>query len=312
MAQVFGNPRSLGMSFSQQDKNLAFAVQAVFEETVAFLAMRARQLTGSLNVALAGGCALNCKSNGKLARLIGPSQLWVQPVSSDAGCALGAALIVAHGLGENVIRSFPLDSVYWGPEFSDDQIRQALDEAGFKYSLERDIAAKTAESLLDGTVVGWFQGRMEAGPRALGGRSILADPTSSVSHARVTDVKRREAWRPFCPSLTAEEGSRLLVDDYDSPFMIVSALAKAAATQELPSVVHIDDSTRPQYVTEARNPVFYQLLNKMGELNGHQAVLNTSFNVQGEPIVCSPGDALRSFQNSDLDALAIGNYWVHR
>lgn len=313
MLQTFGPPRAgRNAAFTQDDQNLAYAVQDVFERMLQKLAQRALTLAHTENLAVAGGCALNCKANGTLARLPQVRQFWVQPVSSDAGCSLGAALVVAAEHAEKAPHEVPLETIYWGPCFSNENIEHVLQTSSLNYQRCDDIAKQAATALAAGKVVGWFQGAMEAGPRALGGRSILADPTRQDAQDRVNLIKQRETWRPFCPTILAEFAQKYVQDQQDTPFMIVAQEARPGVEQLIPSVIHVDGSMRPQYVTQQRNQRFYHLIQELGLQTGQPVVLNTSFNVQGEPIVCSPADAVRTFCHSQLDILAIENYWVEK
>jgi len=313
LVETFGPPRNERIApFTQDDHDLAFEVQAAFEATVAALARVALARSGSRKLAIAGGCALNCKANGVLAGLPDLDDLFVQPVSSDAGCSIGAALFV-QATGESPSRfTGRLEDVYWGPDYSQADVESALSAHHLHYVASDDITQLTADALANGKTVGWFQGPMEAGPRALGGRSILADPTRADAQYTVNRIKRREPWRPFCPSIAADAADRYFIEPKDAPFMIVAQHARPTVHDDIPAVIHVDGTSRPQYVTEARHARFWRLLHDMESLNSHPLVLNTSFNVQGQPIVCSPEDAISAFLTAPLDHLAIENCWVSR
>lgn len=296
-----------GRKFTPDQENLAYAVQLVFEEICSMLAENLLALSGMNKLCVAGGSFMNCKLNGVLARKIGYASFFVQPVSSDNGASLGAALAVYHDKGIN----WPggLKHLYLGPEFSDDVIEGALKTAGLNYKRSENLALDVAEHISKSRVVGWFQGRMEAGARALGNRSILANPLDPDMKDIVNaKVKFREPWRPFCPSTIADEGRRFFDYDGDLPFMIVACPARDGVIDLLPSVVHVDNTVRVQTVSEKDNAPFYKVIREFGRLTGHSVVLNTSFNIKGEPIVCSPADAIVCFKKTGIEVLAIGNF----
>ncbi|MCA1441943.1 hypothetical protein I6F07_17325 [Ensifer sp. IC4062] len=312
LLNTFGAPRAGPKEkFTQDDCDLAFAVQERFEECVLSLAQRASRLTGEQNIALAGGCALNCKTNGELVKQLTTHRVWPQPISSDAGCALGAALVAAQKRGER--SSQPLKHLYWGPHFSQAEVRSALEKAGVHASQVHDPAKSAADLIAKGKIVGWMQGRMEAGPRALGGRSILANPQDPQMKDRVNRVKSRELWRPFCPSMLSGSFGRYLEGPaLADPFMIVAQAANHTMAEELPSVVHVDGSARVQAVDAITNEPYARLLRETEDRTGHPVVLNTSLNRRGEPLVCSPTDAINMFANSSLDAMIIEDQLITR
>jgi carbamoyltransferase len=237
--------------------------------------------------------------------------VFVFPIPSDSGTAIGAALGVYHQLTGK--RPKPLDHLYLGPEFSDEEIERQISSCGLRYQMCDDIAEATADLLVEGKVVGWFQGRMEGGPRALGGRSILADPRSIASRDRVNAaIKFREYWRPFCPSMLEEKAGRFMRDPAPAPFMITAFEATDLADELCPAIVHVDRTMRVQTVNGRAHPRFHQLLRAFERRTGVPVLLNTSFNVKGEAIVCSPRDALRTFCSTGLDALAIGRCLIEK
>jgi len=264
--------------------------------------------TGLRRLAVAGGVGLNVKLNGRLLASGLLDQLFVHPLCADAGVPIGAAL--AHEYArQGSLELRPLEHLFLGPSFDDDQIRQTLVSCKLPFRHENAIEERAAELLAQGKVVGWFQGRMEGGPRALGARSILADPRTPASRDRVNAViKFREFWRPFCPSMTAEGARRFLGLPAEVPFMILALPATAAAGREIPAVVHVDGSTRPQVVDPRTNPAYHRLLTAFERRTGVPCLLNTSFNIKGEPIVCTPHDALRTYAATGMDALALGSF----
>jgi len=338
---VFGGPpREPESELTQREMDLAASVQAVTEEVVIKLAKGIAKSTGQKNLCLAGGVALNCVANGKLLREKVFENIWIQPAAGDAGGAVGAALGAYYiMLGQSrVIDKNALDGMkgsYLGPKFSQEEIEKELTKCGavFASHAPEEITAKTAQALADGKAIGWMNGRMEFGPRSLGGRSILADPRSpSMQKLLNLKVKYRESFRPFAPSVLREDVSEWFDLDSDSPYMLLVAdVAKSkqrTMSQEedalfgieklnilrssIPSVTHVDYSARVQTVHEQTNPRYYQLLKQFKELTGYPVLVNTSFNVRGEPIVCSPSDAFRCFMGTELDVLVVGNAMLEK
>jgi carbamoyltransferase len=292
-------------------EDIAFETQRLLEETVLRLVRHFRRETGLTRLCIGGGVALNVKMNSRIQRSGLFDQVFAFPIPNDSGLAIGAA--VGLWVDQCRRRPSPLKHLYLGPSWSDDDIEQQVRSCGLAYRRCQDIASDTARILADGKVVGWFQGRLEGGPRALGGRSILADPRRVEARDRVNAaVKFREYWRPFCPSLTEEAASRYLVDPAPAPFMILAFEATEEARRETPAVVHVDGTMRPQTVDPESNPRYYRLLRAFEARTGVPVLLNTSFNVKGEAIVCSPRDALRTFWSTGLDALAIGSFLLEK
>ena len=308
--------------------NLAASIQAVVEEVVLKLTRALARETGIPNLCLAGGVALNCVANGKILRDGAFKRVWVQPAAGDAGGALGAALLAYHVfLGNKRVVSNGLDSMrgsYLGPQFAQNDIEHRLTAAKAHFTVVDDDAVidTTARALADGKAVGWFQGQMEYGPRALGGRSILADPRSPEMQKNLNlKVKYRESFRPFAPSVLREDVAEWFDLDDDSPYMLMVAdvlerhrRQMTADEQRLfgidklnvprssiPAVTHIDYSARIQTVHAETNPRYHALLRRFKELTGCPVLVNTSFNVRGEPIVCMPEDAFRCFMGSEID-----------
>ena len=293
-------------------KNLAFAVQDACEEAMLTLARAAVAKTGCRNLCLAGGVALNSKANGKILASGIVDDIFVQPASGDDGVCLGAALAPYLDAGGKLpVRK--MRHVYLGSESSDGEIAKALQTYKLQSTRVADPARAAAEMLANGKILGWFQGRMEFGPRALGNRSILADPRDPEMNAKVNNaVKFREWWRPFAPSLLAEVAGEYLESATDSPFMVLTAQVRPEKRSVIPSVTHVDGSARPQTVERDVNPLYWRLIHEFGLRTGVPVVMNTSFNLRGEPIVCTPTDAIRTFFSSGLDSLVIGNFVLEK
>jgi len=307
-----GDKRTPESAIDERHKNLAFAVQDSCEQAMLTLARVAVEKTRCRNLCLAGGVALNSKANGKIAvsRLV--DNLFIQPAAGDDGVCLGAALAPFVDSGGK-LPARKMRHAYLGPESKEAEIEKALQTYKLRATHCADPAAVAAEMLADGKIVGWFQGRMEFGPRALGSRSILADPRAPEMNAKVNNaVKFREWWRPFAPSLLAETAGQYLESATDSPFMLLTSQVRSDKRNVIPSVTHVDGSARPQTVERDVNPLYWRLIDEFGKRTGVPVVMNTSFNLRGEPIVCTPTDAIRTFFSSGMDALAIGNFVVEK
>ena len=236
--------------------------------------------------------------------------IWIQPASHDAGGSLGAAAYAAAKFNENIE---PMEHVYLGPEFNNTEIEEALRVSGFAFEMTPDICQRTAELLAQGKIVGWFQGRMEWGPRALGNRSILGNPAIKGTNDRINAIiKFRENWRPFCPSILKELAPEILGSDHPSPFMALAFKVAPHWKDRIPEAVHVDGTCRPQTVEEHLNPKYYRLIKIFYQKTGIPAVINTSLNRRGEPMVCTPKDALLMFKESGLEYLAIGDFLVRK
>ncbi|MBU0485632.1 MAG: carbamoyltransferase [Proteobacteria bacterium] len=340
--ELFGFPkREAEAEISQHHMDLALAIQEVTEEVVFRLARTARQLTDCRNLVMAGGVALNCVANGKLLREKIFDDIWIQPAAGDAGGALGAAFAAYHLWHKqsrllNDDQSDKMQGCYLGPEFSDVDIKRICRKYRTDYHQFEDsqqLAAKVSELLADGKVVGWFQGRMEWGPRALGNRSILGDPRNPEMQKRLNlKIKKREGFRPFAPSVLEED-----VGDYfdladQSPYMLLVASVierrrkKLPANyddidmydrlyqlrSDIPAVTHVDFSARVQTVSKQTNPIYWHLINEFKKITGCSLLVNTSFNVRGEPIVCTPDDAYQCFFNTDMDYLVMGSFLISK
>lgn len=307
--ELFGKPRQPDGKIEKY-ADVAASVQKKLEEIGVMLAADLHDKAGSGNLCLAGGVALNCVMNGRILQEAGFRNVYIQPAAHDAGTAIGAALEMYARLGGK--RKYVMETAYHGPEFSDEKIEKVLKKAGAKFEKHKDIAGKVAELLAKDKVVGWFQGRMEIGPRALGNRSILANPCKRENWKRVNDIKKRELWRPFAPSLLDKAKDEYLEDAYKSPFMLLSFFVKEKKRKEIPAVVHVDGSTRPQTVEKVQNPLYFGLIREFESLSGVPVVLNTSFNLRGEPIVNTPAEAVNDFMQTKMDYLAIGNFLVKK
>ncbi len=292
--------------------DLAWGVQARLEHVVRELAKRAAHKHGGhRNLCIAGGVGLNCKLNGALLSTDEFDGVFVQPASNDAGSALGAAMAVAEAAGDKIQR--PLEHVNYGPEFGNAELRDFFQHCKVPAYESSDITTSVAEELARGKLVGWFQGRAEFGPRALGSRSILASPyLENVSDRLNLAVKGREPWRPFCPSILAEDAPDYFEGCTKAPFMTTAFQVKEEKRKDLAAATHVDGSARPQTVSESATPLFHQLLCEFRDRTGLPALINTSFNFAGEPIVSSPRDALRVFYSTGLDVLAIGDFILRK
>jgi carbamoyltransferase len=312
LAARLGPPRAPETEIEDRHKNIAYAVQDACEVAMMNVVRMAMEKTRSQNLCLAGGVALNSKANGKILASVLPGKLFVQPAASDDGVALGAALVPYLDRG-GLLPNKPMRDAYLGPQFDDDAIESTLRTYKLRYTPLRDPAATAAELLSGGKILGWFQGRMEFGPRALGSRSILADPRDPEMNAKVNNaVKFREWWRPFAPSMKKESAGEFLESAVDSPFMILTAQVRPEKRKIIPSVTHVDGSARPQTVEEKINPLYWRLIDKFGQRTGVPVIMNTSFNLRGEAIVNTPTDAIRTYFSSGMDALVIGSFLVEK
>ncbi|MDH3739770.1 MAG: carbamoyltransferase, partial [Alphaproteobacteria bacterium] len=320
LEKTFGVQRRVDPVGSIDDETRIFAdiaatMQTLTEDILLRLCRRLRADTGCRDLAMAGGVALNCVANGRIARESGFDQLFVQPAAHDAGTAMGAAYLLWH---EHLDQPRQIENLspYLGPEFSEPDILTALESSEFAFEKHEDITSVAARLLVDGDIVAWFQGRMEIGPRALGNRSLLADPRRAEIRDIINQkVKHREAFRPFCPSVLADKA----LDWFDvapTPqgpeyYMLSAVKARPNVDAVIPAVVHVDGTARVQMVEREANPRYYELIEKFAQLTEVPVLLNTSFN-DSEPIVCSPADALNTFRNTRIDKLVLGDYLVTR
>ena len=295
--------------FDQWEKDLAFTTQYLLEETVTEIVEKYLPEVDTNNVGLAGGVALNCKLNRRVMELDSVDQLFIQPVAHDAGTAVGAGMLAC---GPTAVPE--MDTVYWGSEFTTGEIRELLETNKLDYEQPDDLERVVAERLADGDLVGWFQGRLEMGPRALGNRSILADPRTEASRDRVNKyVKHREEWRPFAPSMLEEAADDYLLHAEPSSYMIKTFATNPENQDDITAVLHPSDATtRPQTVREDQNPRYYRLISAFEQITGVPAVLNTSFNDHGEPIVTHPSEAIKDFFAMGLDILVLEDFIIEK
>ena len=332
-AKLFGAPvRMPDKLLTPFHMDVAASIQAVLDEAVLRLTRSLASRSGARNLCLAGGVALNCVANGKVLRDGKFDRIWIQPAAGDAGGAVGAALAAYHqfkGKPRTVAAGDGMAGAFLGPEYSQSEIERRLSAAGARYTVlgEEEMVETTAKALTDQFAIGWFQGRMEFGPRSLGARSILGDPRSPTMQRNLNlKVKYRESFRPFAPAVLCEDVADWFELDSDSPYMLIVADVRAdrrramtaeeqalfgidklnVSRSEIPAVTHIDYSARIQTVSRDTNPLFHRLLTAFKRLTGCPVLVNTSFNVRGEPIVCTPEDAFRCFMGNELDLLVIG------
>lgn len=338
--ELFGAPpRKSESTLTKREMDLAASIQKVTEEIIIKLAKNIAKETNEKNLCLAGGVALNCVANGILLREEIFDNIWIQPAAGDAGGALGAALATwyLHHRKERVIKKErdAMSGSYLGPKFSDAEIEAELNACGaiFRKLSEDEMIEEVASVLADEKAVGWMQGRMEFGPRALGGRSIIADPRSPVMQKQLNlKVKYRESFRPFAPSVLREDVSKWFEHDIDSPYMLLVADVqndkRLKMSEEegslfgidklnvprstVPAITHVDYSARLQTVHSDTNPRYHALISKFKEKTGCPLVVNTSFNVRGEPIICNPTDAFKCFMGTEMDVLSVGNYLLYK
>ncbi|HEY2945654.1 MAG TPA: carbamoyltransferase C-terminal domain-containing protein [Vicinamibacteria bacterium] len=307
IVERLGPPRGRDEPLTDRHRSIARAVQDRLEEVGVHLASIALRVAGSRRLCLAGGVALNCKMNGELHRRGLADEIFVQPLAYDGGVSLGAAQALAAEKGDDP--RFEMDHLFWGPAYGNDEIEAVLRASRARYRRSARVAEEAARMIADGKIVGWFQGRMEGGPRALGGRSILADPRNPEMKDLVNDrVKFREAWRPFALSILEEHFAEYVKKPVKSPFMIMAFDVADARRSDIPSAMHsADHTTRPQTVSRKTSPLYWDLIDCFRGITGVPCVLNTSFNVKDEPIVCTPRDALRCFYGTGMDSLVIGD-----
>ncbi len=338
---LFGGPAKAPDSrVGQKEMDLARSVQVVLEEALLNMARHVHRETGMKNLVMAGGVALNCVANGRILREGPFERLWIQPAAGDAGGALGVALEIAHrrfGVPRTVRpdRQDAQHGSYLGPAYGRDEIESTLKSLGavFEEIPEDEIPARTAQAMADGKVVGWLQGRMEFGPRALGGRSILGDPRDPDMQSRMNlKIKYRESFRPFAPSVLAERAGEVFEDGVESPYMLlvthVREEHRIAMTDgdrgktgiellkvprsKVPAITHVDHSARVQTVHRETHPLYWRTIEEFRRLTGCPLVINTSFNVRGEPIVCTPEDAWNCFLGTEMDVLVCGSFLLRK
>jgi carbamoyltransferase len=310
--QSFGSPRQAGAEFKPQHQDVAAAFQQVLEECALAMAAVLKRRSQARHLVIAGGVALNSVMNGRLLREAGFDDVYIMPAAGDNGTCIGAAYTVLHQeLGQE--RCFVHDNPFIGNSYDDATIEHLLKQFKLTYRRSDNIAVDAASLLERGCILGWFQGRMEIGPRALGARSILANPACPDMKAKINnEVKFREAYRPFAPSSTVEAAQSFFDIDVEAPFMLKVCQVLPDKQSQLPAITHVDGSARLQTVRRETNPLYHELISQLGQHTGVPVVLNTSFNIQGEPVVESPRDAIRCFFSTGLDYLAIGSFIVSK
>ncbi|ARP83398.1 carbamoyltransferase [Bordetella genomosp. 8] len=312
----FGPARKRGSPFEQRHMDIAHSLQQMLEETALHMATWLQAQTGAQHLSMAGGVALNCVMNARIAA-DGPfKSVWVQPAAGDAGTSLGAALWVDYERREAPGRRWAMQHAYLGPEYADEEIERLLDRSHLAYRRLDDVAEQAAELLAQEKILGWFQGRMEFGPRALGARSILASPRDSAMQARLNGLKDREDFRPVAPVVMEERAHEWFDARGETgicaPFMLFVYDVLPHRERQIPAVKHIDGTARVQTVRRDQHALYYDLLAAFERRTGVPVLVNTSFNTRGLPVVCTPRDALESFWTSPLDALVIGSYLVEK
>ncbi|HEX5067210.1 MAG TPA: carbamoyltransferase C-terminal domain-containing protein, partial [Myxococcota bacterium] len=310
LAGAFGPPRERGAALEKKHYDIARSLQKALEDTAVELARWLARESGSRNLCMAGGVALNCVMNARIRDAGGFERVWVQPAAGDAGTALGAALWTdwqARGA-----RAWRMDHAFYGPAFDDAEIEAFLRRARLRYRKMADPAAETASLLARDAIVGWFQGRMEFGPRALGARSILASPLGADMQQRLNEIKDREDFRPVAPVVLEEDAAKWFVGARVSPFMLFVYDVAPDKAARIPAVRHVDGTARVQTINREQNAPYYDLVRAFRDLTGVPVLVNTSFNTRSEPVVCTPRDAIECFWTSPMDALAIGSFLLEK
>jgi carbamoyltransferase len=312
LENMFGPARKRSDPFTDKHYDIAHSLQKVLEETVLELVQWFYNTTKHPNLCLAGGVALNCVLNAVI-RDKGPfKHIWVQPAAGDAGTSLGAALWLDAQQRHEPVNRFHMEHAYWGPEYSDDEIEQFLQWTKVPYRKLNDIAREAAAILAQDKVIGWYQGRMEFGPRALGSRSILASPINASMQARLNEIKDREDFRPVAPVVLEEDAPEWFDQASYSPFMLFVYNVQPDKADKIPAVRHVDGTARIQTVNRRQHALYYDLLTEFKKLTGVPVLVNTSFNTRGEPIVCTPRDAIECFWTSPFDALVINSFLLEK
>jgi carbamoyltransferase len=310
LVSSLGPSRQPDEPLTEHHADIAASLQQTLEDALLHLVERLRALTDSENLCMAGGVALNCVANARLAEQGLFRHVWVQPAANDAGCALGAALWVYHVLHDQP-RDYRMTHAYLGPAYGEDVCRAAIEARGLPHQQPEDLVSAAARLLAQDQIIGWYQGRMEFGPRALGNRSILADPCKGemkdVLNAR---VKHREHFRPFAPAVLEERAADYFNPPTLSPYMLFTH--HVVQPDVIPAITHVDGTARVQTVSRDTNPLFHDLISAFDAITGVPVLLNTSFNVRGQPIVCTPGEAIDTYLSTDLDALALGPFLLQK
>jgi len=313
IVKELGPGRKKGEELTEHHWNIASSAQKALEDTAIYLVGKIHEMTGEENLCMAGGVAFNSVMNGRIFHETPFKRFFVQPAAGDAGCSVGSAYYVWNQiLGKP--RDFEMEHAYWGPGFSNEQCRAALTEAGLKFEtiVDEELLPRVAKMIADGAVIGWFNGRMELGPRALGARSFVADPRrADMREVLNHKVKLREWFRPLAPSMQEEHHQEVFGVEHYDPFMITVLAVADDYREKIPAVVHVDGTARPQTVNAKTNPRYWNLIEEFRKLTGVPMLLNTSFNVQ-EPIVCTPQDAIATFGKANFDAIVLENNLVLR
>jgi carbamoyltransferase len=308
---LFGPARSRGGPMEKKHFDIARSLQLVLEECAIELARWLKDQTGAQNLCMAGGVALNCVMNARIRDAGHFRSVWVQPAAGDAGTALGAALWTDwQARGRK--RTWHMAHAFFGPSYADEEIEAFLKRSKLSYRRMSDVAAETADLLAQDRIVGWFQGRMEFGPRALGGRSILASPLSADMQQRLNEIKDREDFRPVAPVVLEEEAGHWFLNAGSSPFMLFVYDVAPDKAERIPAVRHVDGTARIQTINRGQNPLYYDLIKAFQQRTGVPVLVNTSFNTRSEPVVCTPRDAVECFWTSPIDALVIGSYLIEK
>ncbi|MDG1143872.1 MAG: carbamoyltransferase C-terminal domain-containing protein [Burkholderiales bacterium] len=321
LEEIFGPARSKDDPLNQHHWNIAASAQAMYEEALFHILNHVQSKTNFQALSLAGGCAMNSVANGKILGNTGFKDVYIQSAGGDAGGAIGAAFAIWNQK-LNKPRKFVMEHSYWGPDFSNDDVSVLLEKRSTElnsnsckvtlFSDEPELCSYVSKAISDGKIIGWFQGRMEWGPRALGNRSILGDPRrSDMKEILNSKIKRRESFRPFAPSILREEVKNWFETDYDVPFMLQVFQILLVQRHRIPAVTHINGSGRLQTVTEQQNPRYYRLIRAFRDLTGVPILLNTSFN-ENEPVVCRPDEAVNCFLRTKMDILVLGDYVIER
>jgi carbamoyltransferase len=312
LVERFGPARLRHEEFTNHHFNIAHSLQLVLEEAALEICSWLYNETKQQNLCMAGGVALNCVMNARIKVKSNFKNIWIQPAAGDAGTALGAAIWVDSKQRSSGRKDFIMNDAYWGPEYTDEEIEQFLKWTKTPYKKLDNVAEKTAAILAQDKIIGWFQGRLEFGPRALGSRSILASPISPNMQSRLNEVKDREDFRPVAPVVLEEDADEWFVDAKHSPYMLFVYDVRADKADKIPAVRHVDGTARIQTINEQQHKKYYDLIKAFKEKTGVPVLVNTSFNTLGKPIVCTPRDALECFWGSPFDALVIGSFLIEK
>jgi carbamoyltransferase len=312
LEERFGPSRLRHEEFTGHHFDIAHSLQTVLEETALALCDWLYNETKQENLCMAGGVALNCVMNARIRDKSPFKNMWIQPAAGDSGTALGAAIWVEQQQRVSSTKFAEMTHAYWGPEYNDEEIEKFLKWTKTNHRKMEDVATETADILAQDKIIGWFQGRMEFGPRALGSRSILASPISSKMQSRLNEVKDREDFRPVAPVVLEEDAPDWFINAHNSPFMLFVYDVKADKAGKIPAVRHVDGTARIQTVNKQQHPLYYDLLKAFKRKTGVPVLINTSFNTLGKPIVCTPRDAIECFWSSPFDALVIGSFLLEK